>query len=412
MRYEAAMARGCTQSEAVRASFPFDKHGYIDDSLCPTISLFIDLFFEELLKYCDDVGILLSIPKFHKADALGRLWIMDGQRVWAASTMGCLAPLGKFLVMTLKGGVIKEKPERLVQIIARTTAFLQGAMQHTSGLVKYEEFEAIIGVWLYIAQTCLALVPLLQYPLRNLHAKFRHDKTLVGGSIPLVDKAKREMELVMIMGKQNPGVAFAPDTAAIRWESVIWVVHDAAGAALDTAGLLIDDYRGHFTMILAPSTGQVHYVKGRWTAEQLLNNHSTTLEACGGNCGLAVVLQLFPKGDIIECFDSQSATMAMRRMGCRSLPLSAQVEQRGVLMASIGFGRRLFVLWFPRTINTIADAGSKDEMAEVERLLHERGFTLCPEPEMITHPVVFGPVRQEELLLTKGEYELLPPTRD
>jgi len=79
--------------------------------------------------------------------------------------MGCLAPLGKFLVMTLKGGVIKEKPERLVQIIARTTAFLQGAMQHASGLVKYEEFEAIIGVWLYIAQTCLALVPLLQYPL-------------------------------------------------------------------------------------------------------------------------------------------------------------------------------------------------------------------------------------------------------
>jgi hypothetical protein len=81
-------------------------------------------------------------------------------------------------------------------------------------------------------------------------------------------------------------------------------------------------------------------------------------------------------------------------------------------MASIGVGRRLFVLWFPRTINTIADAGSKDEMVEVERLLHERGFTLCPEPEMITHPVVFGPVRQEELLLTKGEYELLPPTRD
>ena len=72
MRYEAAITKGCTMSEAVRAYFPFDKHGYSDDSLCPTISLFIDLLFEELLKCCDALGILLSIPKFHKADALGR----------------------------------------------------------------------------------------------------------------------------------------------------------------------------------------------------------------------------------------------------------------------------------------------------------------------------------------------------
>ena len=59
---------------------------------------------------------------------------MGGQRVWAAPTLGCLAPLGKYLVMTLKGGVIKEKPERLVLIIARTMAFLNGAREHASGL--------------------------------------------------------------------------------------------------------------------------------------------------------------------------------------------------------------------------------------------------------------------------------------
>ena len=93
----------------------------------------------------------------------------------------------------------------------------------------------------------------------------------------------------------------------------------------------------------------------------------------------------------------------MRRMGCRSPPLSAQVAQRGLLMSTLGVGRRLFVLWFPRTINTIADAGSNDEMVKVERLLH--GFILCPEPEVITHLVVFGPVREEELLLSSSTRE-------
>jgi hypothetical protein len=394
-RYDMAIAKGLDPHEAVREAFPFNKHGYIDDSMSPTIALFIDLFFEELIAYCMSSGTVLSIPKFQKADAFGRLWTMHGDHTWLAAVRGCLAPLGKYLVMNLQGGLVKEKPARISQIVARTQAFLATSEDHRLSLVSYDEFEQIIGVWMYVAQTNLAIVPLLQYPLRNLHATFRLKvgrTAHLGSAIPLVRRAKKSLELICTVGARNPGIAFAPDTSPIDWTTAIWVVHDAAG---DSG---VDDYRGHFTMILAPGATHVAYVKGRWTAEQLVN-HSTTLEACGGNCGLAEVLIRYPVGDIVECYDSQSATMALRRLGCSSLPLSAQVAQRGRILEAYGKGRRLFIFWFPRELNKITDAGSKDEMRTVQLMLAQRGLPpLATEPLPPAHPPTFGPVLQSELL--------------
>ena len=96
---------------------------------------------------------------------------------------------------------------------------------------------------------------------------------------------------------------------------------------------------------------------------------------------------------MIECYDSKSTTGAFLRAGCRSVPLSAQCQRRGTIWTELGYGRRLFILWFPRELNTICDAGSKGNITLVKHLLRERGLPpLAPEPELPTHPPLFGPL--------------------
>ena len=88
------------------------------------------------------------------------------------------------------------------------------------------------------------------------------------------------------------------------------------------------------------------------------------------------------------------------------MPVSYQVEKRGRkfgVSAPEGRGReqlqrRVFLFWFPRELNKMADAGSKDDLAEVNRLLRQRGLPLlAPEPEPLISPPTFGPLCADEL---------------
>ena len=63
-RYDLALDQGYNRHKAFLETFPIDLEGYIDDSLCPTIDLFVDMFFFELLLYCDSAGIVVSDSKF------------------------------------------------------------------------------------------------------------------------------------------------------------------------------------------------------------------------------------------------------------------------------------------------------------------------------------------------------------
>jgi hypothetical protein len=409
-----------SEEECIMATFPLDKQGYIDDSLCPTCDLFMDLFFDELWAYCQPKGILISWPKCMKADAFGRKWTMEADVgssngfSWGAPVRGCLVPLGKYLVMTLTEGIVKERPDRIHHLITDTLVFVATAMAQAGQFVAFDDFESLIGKWLYVAQTCLAIVPLLQFPLRNLHTRFRHKATrlrTLGAVIPLLSRSMKALELICEVAKANRGVAFAADESDIDYDTAIWVVHDAAGYSIEEP----DSYRGHFTIIIIPGCVEVCYVEGKWSAAELLNN-STTLEAgggnaglgpalvkpspkrrkivtSGGNIGLGKALSKFTKGDVIECYDSKSTTGAFLRAGCRSVPLSAQCQRRGTIWTELGYGRRLFILWFPRELNTICDAGSKGNITLVKHLLRERGLPpLAPEPELPTHPPLFGPL--------------------
>ena len=152
-------------------TFPLGLKGYIDDSLCPTFDLFVDMFFVELLKYCDSVGIIVSDSKFQKSNAFGKRWTMNSDRTWAAPVIGFLEPLGKRLVMTLLQGSVDDRPERIVNLIQRTLVFIARALSRKR-MASFDEIKSLLGVWLYIATTNPAITPLLQYPLRNLHAKF------------------------------------------------------------------------------------------------------------------------------------------------------------------------------------------------------------------------------------------------
>jgi len=280
-------------------------------------------------------------------------------------------------VLTPVGSII-EKPARVNQIVRRTEALLAHADDHKT-MVSFDDYESIIGVYLYMATTIVAMVSVLQYPLRNLHARFSpvldsQYRRMIGKTIPLTRRARMAFELLITLAKSNPGVAFAPDTSAIDWSRAIWIVHDAAG---DSG---INDYRGHFTLIFLPGSPYTCYVKGRWTANQLVH-HSTTLEACGGNCGLAALLSLVPTGDIVECYDSKSAVAALRRLGCHSVSLTEQVAWRGDLLRDSESAYRIFIFWFPRELNQMCDAGSKDEMAKLDALLLARALPpLALEP--------------------------------
>ena len=104
-----------------------------------------------------------------------------------------------------------------------------------------------------------------------------------------------------------------------------------------------------------------------------LPQNDETIVTCGGNIGLGKALSTFAKGDVIECYDSKSTTGAFLRAGCRSVPLSAQCQRRGTIWNELGYGRRLFILWFPRELNTIilCDARSKGNKILVNHLLRE-----------------------------------------
>jgi len=305
-RYNAGKRAGLDEEACILGSFPFDKQGYIDDSLCPTIDLFMDLFFEELFAYCLPKGILLSIPKCAKADAFGRKWLMKADKTWAAPIRGCLTPLGKYLEMNLWEGIVKERPDRIFHLIARTQAFLATAQKRINHFVCFDDMESLIGQWRYTAQTCLALGPLLQFPTRNLHARFSNRisrlRTL-GAVLPLLERSKRAFELMCIVGKENRGVAFAPDRSAVNWDTAIWVIHDAAGYSEEEP----DSYRGHFSIIIVPGADQVYYVQGQWSAEELLND-STTLESCGGNVGIGPAILVPAK----PCQNTPRVTLSRR----------------------------------------------------------------------------------------------------
>ena len=126
-------------------------------------------------------------------------------------------------------------------------------------------------------------------------------------------------------------------------------------------------------MIYSASHKLVHWVAGPWTAAELIH-HSTTLESCGGNCGLETVLQVFPKGDIVECFDSMSAVCGLRRLACHSDTFSGQVQWRGDILSRLGHMRRIFLLWFNRELNTPCDNGSKGKFNVVMEQLRKRGL--------------------------------------
>jgi hypothetical protein len=360
-----------SRHDAFMETFPLDLEGYIDDSLCPTIDLFVDMFFVELLKYCDSVGIIVSDSKFQKSNAFGKRWTMNSDRTWAAPVVGFLEPLGKRVVMTLLLGRVDDRPERLVNIIQRTLDFIAKALSRKR-MAIFDELESLLGVWMYIATTNPAITPLLQYPLRNLHAKFNLTVSKyrnLGTVIPLRHNAVRALNLCCAAAKRNPGIAFMQDTSPVNWATAIWVVHDAAGFSEEDP----DSYRGHFTLIYSVAHNLVHWVKGRWTAEELLHD-STTLESCGGNCALEKVLEKFPQGDIIECFDSLSATCGLRRLACHSETFSGQIEWRGDILTRLGFNRRIFIFWFPRESNTLCDNGSKGFFSVVMAQLQERGL--------------------------------------
>jgi hypothetical protein len=201
-RYLDAIARGQPPHEAYMETFPLDVKGYIDDTMQATIILFANLFFEELLRYCDAIGILLSVPKFQLADAFKNLYTMDTERRWLAPVRGCLAPLGKLLKMNLElvcglltpVGVIIEKPARVKQIVRRTEELLAYAESH-KGMISFDDYESIIGVYLCMATTIVAMVAVMQYPLRNLHTKFglvfhQQFRRAVGKTIPLTRRAR------------------------------------------------------------------------------------------------------------------------------------------------------------------------------------------------------------------------------
>ena len=83
----------------------------------------------------------------------------------------------------------------------------------------------------------------------------------------------------------------------------------------------------------------------------------------------------------VECSDSKSAVAALRRLGCHSVSLTEQVAWRGDLLRDSESAYRIFIFWFPRELNQMCDAGSKDEIAELDALLLARALPpLAPEP--------------------------------
>ena len=92
-------------------------------------------------------------------------------------------------------------------------------------MASFDELESLLGVWMYLATTNRAITPLLQYPLRNLHAKFNivvNKYIHMGTVIPLQHKAVRALNLSCIVAKRNPGSAFMQDTSPINWATATW----------------------------------------------------------------------------------------------------------------------------------------------------------------------------------------------
>jgi len=313
------------------------------------------------------------------ADTTGQRWIMDREGQWGEPTPGSPVALGKLLEMTVR--VTRDTPERVASTTAAIDDFIETTLTRAQALDRryatgsFDQLESLVGVLRYHAITCPSLTPVLVWPTRCMHATVnfggtRDSRTTFGLRIPVTNNCVAALRMARTLVERNDGIAFACDKSPIAWSTAIWLVHDAAGKSDKDP----DDYRGHFTWIVIPEAPHTYYVKGRWTAEQLLN-HSTALELAGASTGLEEAIRRVPQGvDLVECFDSQAATACGRRLTCRATTMMGPVEHRSRVMDQILGTRRTFLLFFERKLNQIADNGSKDLMERVSAQLAARGL--------------------------------------
>ena len=376
-RYECALKSGLTHAEAMKSTLPCNAYGYIDDAMLPSIALLIDHLLQSVMVDCNNAGILFSLPKFAKVNAKGVKWTMrpdsvhmrisDIALMWASPEPGYLHPLGKEL--DLQAQRLREKPERIASI---SKAMLRLTVEAPDGIARFIDLEQILGVLRYIAQTAPAIVPLLQWPTRCLHAQTRF-KAL--GLCPWTNRCNVAFKLIAKIIRRNEGIALCPDRTPINFDTAVWIICDAAGASDEEP----DSYRGGFALIVIPGAKHTYWIQRPWTAMELLQ-HSTALECANGTQALQTLLQQCSPVDIIECFDNSATTGCRRRMACVSPSMCEHVEAFGDVVTHMG-RHRLFSLWYPRADIQMADDGSKNDMEAVKRGLKLRGF-----PDLAPHP--------------------------
>ena len=403
----------------------FELEAFFDDSMFATAQCLFDLIVWVVLSVGEYIGLETATHKVSRGTANGRVadldteaWDLRREIRWCNERVGHLGILGKLI--NLQAQQVIDDPARLVKLVAKIHAMGEDSIVWTNGkrVASIDTTRSVIGNLFYVVLTAPEQRGWLNRPIRSmkisetvmpvLNAKYRKLARRGRKAEPFwakcfYSKKMEECLLKVVHGAQRSGgVAFnvMERRPGVQNRSVAFVMTDAAGCrrVRDPHGgvrqLALTEQGGAGAWVVRVRGDQVgkrggqiplkdcvvNWMHVKWTAEQL-QGHSTKQECAAANLVTRLVAEMGVQ-DIVEVYDSMSASRIMRRLACHKQALEEDVRDRGAIFAEFP-DLRIFTLQTDRELHREADGLSKVGLLAMwgltgeffaDRLLRGRGF--------------------------------------
>ena len=387
-RYDLAISAGLSPADSYWQSIPFVRQGYFDDGQFAIAACLLFLLIESLLELVNLVGVGLSYTKMVVSFQNDTKQSVDISAACADAGLnpasvddltfstgpGTAVILGKDVLFG--SHLVSETKTRVDDTIAKIDCILSEVKSRETRLTGLSGMRSIIGILMYICITKPDLRGLLNAPMRSLKVKTRlgQHRGRRGPSaapdqlVPFSYDAGACFETVKYSLRHLEGRPFASKLDFPALNNTIFIMNDAAGLGDD------DSFRGGGSWIWVPVEKLILWTTRAFSIGQLHEHHSTSLEIMNGNCTLLAALEKFPKFDVVEIYDNQSAVAALRRLACNSDSLNVHMDYRRRLLQPYLTVRRIYTLWSNRKLGTLADMLSKYKIPEFLAGLIARGF--------------------------------------
>ena len=406
----------------------FELEAFFDDSMFAVVHCLFDLIVWVVLSVGAFIGLETATHKISCgteegwiADLDPEAWEQRGEVRWHNWRRGCLSILGKLLDIAKQ--LVYDDPVRLTKLLDKIEAMGVESTVWANGkrVASVDTTRSVIGNLFYVILTAPEQRGWLNRPIRGLkisetvmpvlNAKYRSQPRRGKKCEPLWAKCfySDKMEECMIRAVKGAqatgGVAFnvMARRPGAQGRSLAFVLTDAAGCRrvhLANGGIRELPLReqggaGAWVVFVDPDRQvdragpirlrdcRVKWMHVKWTAEQL-QWHSTKQECAAANLVTREVARLGVQ-DIVEVYDSLSASRVMRRLACHKAALEGDVRDRVAIFRECA-DLRVFTLQTDRELHQEADGlskvdlpggrGSQETGRELaHRLLRRRGFT-------------------------------------